>query len=282
VVNAAAPQIRAVNPQARIIMNNADLHYLRMLRKAIGDDDETQKEAARAVQEQEFAAMRSVDVMLSYNDREHAVIEAQSEGSINVMTCPWVLECPEIVPARDGRVGLSFLGGFQHQPNVEGVEWFVKNVMRRLEQEGSDMVLSIYGSRMGDNVKKLASPLVDPVGFVEELSDAYDSHMIFVAPLLSGAGIKGKVLAALASGTPCILSPMAAEGIGLRHGRDCLIADTPEEWIEAIHQLQNDATLWQKLSDNAHDLANTQFSFENGRKQMRAAFESADLFGQLD
>lgn len=282
VVNATAPKIRSVNPQARIIMNNADLHYLRMLRKAIGENDEAQKEAARLVQEQEFAAMRSVDVMLSYNDREHAVIEAQSEGAINVMTCPWVLECPDTVPPREGRAGLSFLGGFQHHPNVEGIEWFTKNVMSRLEQEGSDIVLSIYGSRMGDNIKKLASPLVDPVGFVEELNDAYDTHMIFVAPLLSGAGIKGKVLAALASGIPCILSPMAAEGIGLRHGRDCLIADTPEEWVAAIHQLQNDAELWQKLSDNAHDMAKTQFSFENGRKQMRAAFESADLFGQLD
>lgn len=282
VVNATAPKIRAVNPQARIIMNNADLHYLRVLRKAIADNDEDQKEAARLVQQDEFAAMRSVDVMLSYSDREHAVIEAQSEGVINVMTCPWVLECPDTVPPREGRVGLSFLGGFQHHPNVEGVEWFVQNVMKRLEQEGSDLTLSIYGSRMGDNIKKLASPLVDPVGFVEELSDAYDKHLIFVAPLLSGAGIKGKVLSALASGIPCVLSPMAAEGIGLRHGRDCLIAETPDAWIGAINKLQNDAKLWKSLSDNAHHLAQTQFSFENGRKLMREAFESADLFGQLD
>lgn len=282
VVNATAPKIRAVNPQARIIMNNADLHYLRMLRKAVAENDESQKETARLVQKQEFAAMRSVDVMLSYNDREHTVIEAQSEGAVNVMTCPWVLDCSETVPPRDGRTGLSFLGGFQHHPNVEGVEWFVKNVMSRLEREGSDLKLSIYGSRMGENIENLAGPLVDPVGFVDKLSDAFDKHLIFVAPLLSGAGIKGKVLSALASGIPCVLSPTAAEGIGLRHGRECLIAETSEEWVDALNQLQNDAKLWQLLSDNARYLAQTQFSFENGRKLMRAAFESADLFGSLD
>jgi len=282
VVNATAPKIRAVNPQASIIMNNADLHYLRMLRKAVADNDETQKEAARMVQTEELAAMRSVDVMLSYNDREHAVIEAQSEGEVNVMTAPWVLDCPETVLPRTGRAGLSFLGGFQHYPNVEGIEWFVKSVMTRLEQEGSDLTLSIYGSRMGEGVKALAGPLVNPVGFVDAVSDAYDKHLIFVAPLLSGAGIKGKVLSALASGIPCILSPTAAEGIGLRDGRDCLIAQTPDEWIDAIHRLQNDADLWQRISDSAHHLAQSQFSFAAGRKLMRAAFESADLFGQFD
>lgn len=282
VVNDTAPKIRAVNPQARIIMNNADLHYLRLLRRAIAEKDETQKEAARQVREEEFAAMRSVDVMLSYNDREQAVIEAQSEGDVNVMTCPWVLECPETVPPRAGREGVSFLGGFQHQPNVEGVQWFARNVMDRLEQKGSNLVLTLYGSRMKDDVKSLASPLVKPVGFIEDLSDAYDRHLIFVAPLLSGAGIKGKVLSALASGIPCILSPVAAEGIGLRDGRDCLIADKPEDWIAALERLSADETLWQTLSDNGHDLACTKFSFENGRKLMRAAFESADLFGQFD
>lgn len=282
VVNDTAPKIRAVNPQARIIMNNADLHYLRMLRKAIATNDEDEKKAARDVKKLELAAMRSVDVMLSYNDREQAVIEAESEGEVNVMTCPWVLDCPDSVPPRNGRKGLSFLGGFQHQPNVEGIDWFVKNVMTRMEQEGSDLKLSIYGSRMGDDVKALEGPLVDPVGFVDEINDAYDKHMIFVAPLLSGAGIKGKVLSALASGIPCVLSPTAAEGIGLRHGRECMIATTPTEWIDAINQLQNDPKLWQTLSNNAHDLARTQFSFENGRKLMRAAFESADLFGQLE
>jgi GT2 family glycosyltransferase len=282
VVNTTVPKIRAVNPQARIIMNNADLHYLRMLRKAIADHDETQKEAARLVQEQEFAAMRSVDVMLSYNDREQAVIEAQSEGAVNVMTCPWVLDCPDSVPPREGREGLSFLGGFQHQPNVEGVQWFAKNVMNRLEQSGSDLVLTLYGSRMKDDVKSLESQLVKPVGFIEDIADAYDKHLIFVAPLLSGAGIKGKVLSAIASGIPCILSTVAAEGIGLRDGRDCLIANTPEEWVAAIIRLSTDEKLWQTLSDNGHDLARTKFSFENGRNLMRAAFESADLFGQFE
>ncbi|MFZ7094084.1 glycosyltransferase [Primorskyibacter sp. 2E233] len=282
VVNSVVSQIRAANPQAPVLMNNADLHYLRLLRKAVAENDEAQKDAARAVQTEEFAAMRSVDAVLSYNEMEHSVIEAQSEGAIKVLPCPWVLDLPEKTPPRKGRVGLSFLGGFQHHPNVEGVEWFTKSVMSRLANSRPEIELAIYGSRMNDKVKALKAPNVDPIGFVEEIEDSYNRHMVFVAPLLSGAGIKGKVLSALAHGIPCVLSPLAAEGIGLLHGRDCLIAKTPEEWEESIVSLYDDAALWEKLVTNARDLAALRFSFEVGQEQMRNALEKIGLFSSMD
>lgn len=278
VVNEMVPQIRAINPEAAIIMNNADLHYLRMLRKAVAEKDDTQLGAARAVREQELAAMRSVDLVLSYNDKEHAVIEAQSEGSVKVMTCPWVLDCPETVKPYAGRKGLSFLGGFQHHPNVEGIKWFAKSVMQELGNARPDLHLSLYGSRMGSDVQALEADNIAPIGFIEDVADAYDQHLVFVAPLLSGAGIKGKVLAALAHGVPCVLSSMAAEGIGLRDRLDAMIADTPAEWISAITRVHDDPDLWALLSQNGHLLAKTQFSFEGGKDKMRAAFEAIELF----
>ena len=278
VLNNVAPRIRKLVPEARLIMNGADLHYLRLLRKAMAENDTAQAEAARSVRDQELAAMQTANLVLSYNETEHAVIDALSEGRVKVMTCPWVLDLPQTVPPRDGRAGLSFLGSFQHHPNVEGIDWFVTRVMSQLEHARPDIRLSIYGSRMPDKLKKLASDTIDPAGFVEDVADAYDRHLVFVAPLLSGAGIKGKVLSALAHGVPCVLSPVAAEGIGLRDGEDCLIARTPSDWVDAITRLHDDAALWQQVSDSARKLAARQFSFERARTQMRAAFEAVDLF----
>ena len=107
-------------------------------------------------------------------------------------------------------------------------------------------------------------------------------HRLFIAPLLSGAGIKGKVLSALAYGIPCVLSPTAAEGIGLRDGLDCLIAETSNDWADAISRLQTDDALWQKLSDNAREYMQTAFSFDKGRARMRAAFEAADMYQSFE
>lgn len=282
VMNKVVPLIKRVAPEARIIMNGADLHYLRLLRKGMAEGDRVGIEKARTVRDQELVAMQTADVVLSYNETEHAVIDALSEGRVRVMTCPWVVEVPETVPPRAGRSGLSFLGSFQHHPNLEGVLWFAGQVMAPLEHARPDIRLAIYGSRMPDAVKALASPAIDPVGYVEDVADAYDRHLVFVAPLLSGAGIKGKVLSALAHGIPCVLSPVAAEGIGLRDGEDCLIARSPAEWIEAVTRLTDDAALWDAIAASARRLATGRFSFDRGREQMRAAFEAIELFGMDD
>ncbi len=280
VVNNVVPKIRELCPAARIVMNGADLHYLRLLRKGLADGNSDSLAEARKVRVAEFEAMRSVDAVVSYNDVEMAVIEAMSEGEVRALKCPWVLDFPKVIAPRADRKGLSFFGGFQHHPNVEGLRWFVDRVMERLNEVHPELELSIYGSRMGKDVRALESSTIRPIGYIEDVESAYDPHLIFVAPLLSGAGIKGKVLNALARGIPCVLSPLAAEGIGLRHGHDCLIADTPEAWLEAISRLVEDEALWTQMRDNALDLARERFGFDTAREQMRKVFEAVELYGR--
>jgi len=272
--------IREHSPKTRIILNNADLHFLRELRAALSTNDEGRLEAMRDIRNQELAMMRSVDLVLSYNDVEHAVISSHTDGQVKAMTCPWVVEIPDTVAPLEGRTGLSFLGSFKHHPNAEGVEWFCREVMPSLEAQ--QLVFSIYGSGMDETIKDLACDWINPVGYIKDLADAYQQHRVFVAPLLSGAGIKGKVLNALAYGIPTVLTPTAAEGIGLRHGHDCLIAKKPEEWVEAITQLCNDDTLWNSISLAARNYAASQFSFAAGKAKMKAAFETVDLFSHMD
>jgi O-antigen biosynthesis protein len=271
------PHIRRANPKARIILNNADLHFLRELRAAISEDDQSRLATMRRVRDEELEMMRNADLVLSYNEVEHAVIASHTEGKVRVMTCPWVVDIPDSVPPITGRAGLSFLGSFNHHPNAEAVRWFTAHVMPRL----TGAQLSIYGAGMKADIKALASDTIDPVGYVDTVADAYHRHRIFVAPLLSGAGIKGKVLGAIAHGIPCVLSPVAAEGTGLRHGHDCLIAETPQDWAEAITRLSTDDALWTAMSTAARSYAAERFSFARGRTQMKAAFEALDLFGAV-
>ncbi|MDF1726211.1 MAG: glycosyltransferase family 4 protein [Sulfitobacter sp.] len=262
-----------------MIFNNADLHFLRELRTARSEGDAGKLDRARQTRTEELDIISSVDVVLSYTEVEHSVIHAYTDGAAQVVKCPWVVKVPDSVPSREGRSGLSFLGSFRHHPNSEGISWFARTVMPRLAATGQPIDLTIYGSGMGDDIRALEGPNIRAHGFVECAEDAFDRHLIFVAPLLSGAGIKGKVLAALARGIPCIVSPIAAEGIGLRAGHDCLIVENPRDWVDAITLLQTDATLWQELSDRSRAYLASAFSFKKGRAQMRRAFEAADLFG---
>ena len=279
VAQAVLQQIRTQAPKAKILFNNADLHFLRELRAAKSEGDPEKLDRARQTRAEELDVIRAADVVLSYTDVEHSVIHAYTDGEATVVKCPWVVDVPDRIPSLKSRRGLSFLGSFRHHPNAEGINWFVRNVMPRLAASGADSPFTIYGSGMGAEIKALKSDRVHPHGFVENAADAYDAHRIFVAPLLSGAGIKGKVLGALARGVPCVISPIAAEGIGLRDGHDCMIVEQPKDWVDAIALLNADDDLWLEMSKNARAYMRNAYSFERGRARMRQAFEAADMFG---
>lgn len=276
-------KLRILAPEARVIFNNADLHFLREIRAANAENDVALLDKARQTRTEEMNIINQVDVTLSYNDVEHSVIQAYSDGKANVMKCPWVVDVPDSRAPLAKRDGLSFLGSYRHHPNAEGIMWFARDILPavngRMETPPN---LSIYGSGMTQEIKGLANEQVHPKGFVANIEDAYDSHRVFVAPLRSGAGIKGKVLSALASGIPCVLSPTAAEGIGLRNGHDCFIAETRDQWADAIEQLLKDDNLWTKIADNAQTYMRESYSFAQGRARMRAAFEAADLYNSLE
>ncbi|MCX7558201.1 glycosyltransferase [Sulfitobacter sp. F26204] len=271
--------IRRLAPKARILFNNADLHFLRELRTAQSEGDKQKLERARQTRTDEIEVIRNVDVVLSYNEVEHSVIQAYTDGSSTVVRCPWVVSVPSAIPCARSRTGLSFLGSFRHHPNSEGISWFAREIMPVLTAQNPNAHLTIYGSGMGDNIRALKTENILPHGFVKDAAEAFHSHRVFVAPLLSGAGIKGKVLSALAHGIPSVISPIAAEGIGLRSGHDCIIAERTEDWVDAIQLLTTDDVLWETLSQNARGYMYSCFSFERGRELMREAFEAAELYG---
>jgi len=264
---------------AKIIFNNADLHFLREMRAALknGKDDKQLKHALKT-RETELAVCRKVDAVLCYNSTEHAVILSHILEMEKFHITPWVLEKKESGPGFAQREGITFLGGYNHIPNLEAVEYLVKGIMPLLSKKRPDIHLYIYGSNMPEAFEKYASNTVKVVGFVENLDDIFHNHRVFVAPLLSGAGIKGKVLESMAYGLPTVLTNIAAEGTGLSHGISTLIAQKPEDWVDAIIKLYDSKVLWERFSENERLLVEANYSFEHGHKQFKEIFESVELY----
>lgn len=274
--------IRRDAPQAKIVFNNADLHFLRELRMGIANRDRERIEKATLIRDTELAVMRRVDLVLSYNEVEHAVIQSHNLDKSLVARCPWVVEVPNKVPDFEQRKDIAFLGGFGHPPNVEAVEFFVDEVMPLLRKALPDVRFLIYGSNVTEAMEAYESQDVIIKGYVENVADVYDSCRVFVAPLTSGAGLKGKVAGALAHGVPSVLSPIAAEGLGIADGREALVASAPEEWVTAIAGLYKDPEQWARMSNQARAFSSKQFSFESGIRLMRAALEQIEFFAPLE
>ncbi|WP_052128551.1 glycosyltransferase [Neosynechococcus sphagnicola] len=274
--------VKMYAPQAKILFCNADLHFLRELRMAIAQGDDSLLKKAIQTREIELAIMRDVDVTLSYNETEHAVIQSHNLGQSCIAKCPWVVDVIPQVPSFEKRQDIAFLGGFGHPPNISAVKFFVQEVMPLLHRHLPDLRFLIYGSKVTAEIEALQSDTVIIKGFVQDVAEAYNSCRVFVAPLQIGAGIKGKVIDALAYGVPTVMTPIAAEGTGIRHGIEAMIVDEPQRWAEAVMELYSNQVRWQAMSTAAQTFAQVQFSFEVGRSLMRKALEMADIFVSED
>lgn len=265
------PDIRLHHPQVPVVFNNADLHFLRAMRDAMDEPGDGKREHAEAVRDAELAVMRDVDLVLSYNPVEHAVIQSHA-AEVKVALCPWVVEPRPVGPGYGEREGIAFLGGYRHPPNRRAVEFFAREVMPLLRRRRPGIRFHIYGSAIPPEFADLAAADVVLEGYVETVDLALDRARVFVAPLRSGAGIKGKVLEALASGLPSVLSPVAAEGTGVRDGLEALIAETPDLWAEAILSLYDDPDRWTGMAQAARAFVRANYGFERGRETLRRAF----------
>ena len=274
--------IRRFAPQAKVVFNNADLHFLRELRTAISLKNKAGLTRALKTRDDELALMRKVDLVLSYNEAEHAVIVSHNLDSTRIARCPWVVEVPAETPRFDQRHGIAFLGAFSHAPNPEAMEYFVREVMPLVRERLPDVVLRIYGSDIPDRIQKLAAEDVVIEGWVADVAQVYGNCRVFIAPLRSGAGLKGKVIGAFAHGAPCVLSPIAAEGTGIRDGQEALIAESANQWVESIARLYGTREMWTRLHNAARHYATNEYSFSKGQRLMQAALEAVDIYATPD
>ncbi|MCL7945143.1 glycosyltransferase [Marinobacter sp. ATCH36] len=270
------PTIRKYT-KAKVLFNNADLHFLRELRAALAAK-KSDLSGPLATRDRELTLMRKVDGILSYNPTEHAVILSHNLKGDNLFICPWVLDGRGHKTPFEKRAGIGFLGGFKHLPNIEAVEFFVETVMPLLRKQLPGAKFHVYGSGMPENFKKFEADDVILEGFVENLDEVFETHRVIVAPLLSGAGIKGKVLEGMSSGVPQVLSPVAAEATGLTHGVSAMIVEEPQAWVDAIKELYENEERWQQISENALALARNNFSLSNGIKGMKGVLEGIGVY----
>lgn len=249
--------------KAKILFNNADLHFLRELRAALAAK-QTDLSGPLATRDRELSLMRRVDAIFSYNPVEHAVITSHNLREDNMFLCPWVVEYKGHKNGFQNREDIAFLGGYRHKPNVEAVLFFVKQVMPQLRERIPGIKFRIYGSGVPAEIEALACEDVIVEGFVETLDEVFETCRVFVAPLLSGAGIKGKVLDALSYAVPSVLSPIAAEGTGVSDGTTAFIASEPREWVDAIASLYTNQEIWEGCAEKLQGLVERNYSFAGG------------------
>ena len=276
--------IREHAPRAKLMFCLADLHYLRELRQlqAAGLSGEAHERAMASLagtRREELEAIGMVDLTLSYSETERQVIADETQGRAATAACPWVVDCIDETPSPAGRQGLAFLGSYGHPPNTDAVSFLLADIWPRLREQEPQLELHIYGSGLEPERAEAwgRQPGVRVQGWVADTATVYDRHRLMVAPLRAGAGLKGKVVGALARGIPQVLSPMAVEGTELRHGEEVLIAESVDDWLVQIERLLHDDILWSRISAAGLAHARRHYSHQQGRRLMCQALQRLAL-----
>lgn len=269
-------EIRQRMPSARIIFHNVDLHFLREEREAALSGDRQKKISAALMKAAELELIAKVDCTIVHTSVETEIIKKHVPVK-NIIEFPYVAELHRTKVDFDDRHDVLFLGGMHHPPNVDAVKHFVESLWPVLARDlPANANFLIVGPQDGSDIHFLAGPRVTVTGFVKDLQPYFDLARIFVAPLRYGAGIKGKVVQSLCYGTPSVITPVAAEGIGLVSGRETLIADTDELFIEQLLTLYSDRKQWTALQAAGYRFVENNFSWERCLNLTATVLDTAD------
>lgn len=266
--------VRKYCPRAQVIFDTVDLHFLREEREAALSQEAGAAKQAEATRELELAVIRQVDSTILVSAEEARLVqELCPDASLRIISM--IHEPLFEVEDFDTRRGLLFVGGFEHRPNQDGVEWFVSKILPRVRRKLPEEPFWIVGSEAARHMNHLAAPGVTVVGWVRELDSIFARARISVAPLRYGAGVKGKITQSLARGLPCVATSVACEGMPVIQEKSVLIADDEALFADATCRLYEDRDLWRSLSSAGLQIVSEHYS------RQRAEGELVDLLGGL-
>ncbi len=258
------------NTNALIVYNCADFHYLREIRQFRITRDRKYLEQARKFREIEFDLFRKSDVVLTYSGHEKFILEKKMPGK-KVCLSPLFFYNGPFPLSMNGdftqRSGLTFVGGFAHLPNIDAVIWFAQTVFPKIQREIPDIKFSVVGSNPPEEILRLQSQNIDVTGFVsdDKLAEYYKCSKIIVAPVRFGAGVKGKIIEAIAHGVPVVTTTIGVEGIP-SYDKVICVADGEDEFAQQILDIYHDEKKWTRIQRDQVEYAKAYLSVDCAKR----------------
>lgn len=188
-----------------------------------------------------------------------ATITNQDEVYLKAIGCkapltyvPFGIDITTYQPKETGHPNtLFYIGALDWLPNLQALDWFLKNVWNTIHAKFPDAEFHIAGRNMPDSLRNSHYPGAVFHGEVENAKTFIQDYDILLVPLLAGSGVRIKIIEGMAMAKPIITTSTGIEGIECGQGQDIMIADTPEQYIAAITRCLTGDDFKKMLSKNA-------------------------------
>lgn len=177
---------------------------------------------------------------------------------------------------------LMFLGNYEYAPNLDAARWLATEIFPLVQAQNPAARLWLVGNGPPDDLRALAedNDAIEVTGRVPDVRQYYAQAAAFVCPLRFGAGIKNKVLEALAARCPLIATPLSVDGIHITDGESALLGATADALAAHAVTVLNDAGRGRKLGAAGRQVIEQRYSWERVTGQYHALYnEVAGLNG---
>ena len=180
-----------------------------------------------------------------------------------IVSIPFGIIAPDTMDNVDEEPNSLFhIGSMDWIPNLEGVNWFLEKVWPKVLNEVPQARMYLAGRKMPQTLMNTEYRNVSIVGEVPDAMYFIESKKINIVPLLSGSGIRVKIIEAMSVGKTVISTTIGAEGIEYTDGKNILIADTPDEFVMQIKRCIADDEFCAEIGKNAYDLVANNYNNE--------------------
>jgi glycosyltransferase involved in cell wall biosynthesis len=178
---------------------------------------------------------------------------------------------------------LVFAGSMNWYPNISGLRYFRERIWQRLKSEVAGIKLFVAGFSPGLEMREWANsePALTLVANPDDIRPWIAKGAVFICPIIDGGGTRLKLLDAMSAGKAIVSTKIGAEGINIENGKQALLADSEDEFVELVLTALRSVPLQQSLAQNARQFVQENYSWEIiGRSLENAYLRTAGTDGE--
>lgn len=209
---------------------------------------------ARTLRKYEFDVINKVDGIASITYRDAAFF--RSITNIPVVDIPFGIDVNAFKPSFKIHEKPTFfhIGSMNWMPNEEAVKWLVNDIWDKVVARNPEVEMHLAGRNMPKWLQNIKRKNLVVDGEVPDAKKFVVSHDVAVVPLLSGSGMRIKIIEAMAMGKTVITTMIGAEGIQYSEYENIIIADTAEKMVETMVRIVNEPAEAERIGRNARTL----------------------------
>lgn len=267
------------------VLDTEDLHSLRKSR-----EDALKKNIVwnkslwlqHGLTKREIASVYRSDLSLIISSYEMELLESViAEHKSLLLHLPFMIDTlNESVTEKwkpfENRKDFMFIGFGGHAPNVDAILYLKTEIWPLIRQKLPEVKVNIYGGNLPEKVHQMNNPKEGFLikGWAEDAKQVIESSRVMLAPLRFGAGLKGKLVDAMQTGTPSITTSIGSEGMHNNLNWNGSICDDPKAFANTAVALYQDKAEWEKCQQDAIELINTIYDKRRLIKVLHSNIES--------